>query len=185
MPMNSVRFQRPNPIALLRLFCFPYAGGRLAYETGIDRFPPEVRRNVGLYSIHPHGRASNHGDPLFYELPPLLVTLERMIVPYHDLPYAFFGRSLGPLLGFELARELRRRELPGPVHLTASGHRAPQRFDPNDAIHNMPDREFRAKLRELGGTSEEVLQNAELIELLTPILHADERRCFDQPLSHL
>jgi medium-chain acyl-[acyl-carrier-protein] hydrolase len=100
-----------------------------------------------------------------------------MIVPYHDLPYAFFGHSMGALLGFELARGLRRRELPGPVHLTVSGHRAPQRFDPNEAIHNMPDREFRAKLREFGGTPEEVLQNAELIELLTPILRADFAVC--------
>ena len=177
MPMNWVRSQRPNPTALLRLFCFPYAGGEPAYETWIDRFPPEVRRNVELCSIHLPGRASNRSEPLFYELPPLLVTLERMIVPYHDLPYAFFGHSMGALLGFELARGLRRRELPGPVHLTVSGHRAPQRFDPNEAIHNMPDREFRAKLREFGGTPEEVLQNAELIELLTPILRADFAVC--------
>ena len=177
MPMNWVRSQRPNPTAALRLFCFPYAGGEPAYQTWIDRFPPEVRRNVELCSIHLPGRASNHRGPLFYELSPLLVTLERMIVPYHDLPYAFFGHSMGALLGFELARGLRRHELPGPVHLTVSGHRAPQRFDPNEPIHNMPDREFRAKLREFGGTPEEVLQNAELIELLTPILRADFAVC--------
>lgn len=175
--MNWVKSPRPNPTARLRLFCFPYAGGMPAYETWIDRFPPEVRRNVELCSVHLPGRASTHREALFYELSPLLVVLEPMLASYKDLPYAFFGHSMGALLSFELARHLRRRELPGPVHLTVSGHRAPQLADSHEAIHKMPDHEFRAKLREFGGTPEAVLQNAELIELLTPILRADFAVC--------
>jgi surfactin synthase thioesterase subunit len=80
---------------------------------------------------------------------PLLVTLERMIVPYHDLPYAFFGHSMGALLGFELARA------PPATRTSRTGSSdsvwspCAQRFDPNETIHNMPDREFRAKHREI------------------------------------
>jgi medium-chain acyl-[acyl-carrier-protein] hydrolase len=148
-----------------------------AYETWIDRFPPDVRRNVEICSIHLPGRVSSHGEPLFDELSPLLALLEPIIVSYNDLPYAFFGHSMGALLSFELARHLRRRDLPGPVHLTVCGHRAPQLGNPHEAIHKMPDHQFRAKLREFGGTPEAVLQNAELIELLSPVLRADFAIC--------
>jgi medium-chain acyl-[acyl-carrier-protein] hydrolase len=175
--MNWIRSPRPNPTALLRLFCFPYAGGMPAYESWIDHFPPQVRRSIEVCSIDLPGRASNRREPLFLELSSLLVVLEPMIASYSDLPYAFFGHSMGALLSFELARHLRRRKLPGPVHLTLCGHRAPQLGDPHEAIHKMPDHEFRAKLREFGGTSEAVLQNAELIELLTPVLRADFAVC--------
>src|SRR4029077_8684951 len=40
-------------------------------------------------------------------------------------------------------------------------------------IHDLPEPEFIAKLRELNGTPEEVLQHAELMKLLLPILRAD------------
>ena len=175
--MNWVRCPRPNPTALLRLFCFPYAGGTPAYESWIDLFPPEVRRNVELCAVHFHGRVSTDDEPLFYELSPLLVVLKPMIASYSDLPYAFFGHSMGALVSFELARHLRRCDVRGPIHLTVCGHRAPQLRDPHEAIHKMPDHEFRAKLREFGDTPDAVLQNAELIELLTPVLRADFAVC--------
>jgi medium-chain acyl-[acyl-carrier-protein] hydrolase len=46
----------------------------------------------------------------------------------------------------------------------------PAREEP---IHELPEPEFIAKLRELNGTPEEVLQHAELMKLLMPILRAD------------
>ena len=175
--MNWVRCSRPNPRARLRLFCFPYAGGTSAYGTWIDQFPPEVRREIELCSIHLPGRDSNQSEPLFHELSPLLDALAPVIASYSDLPFAFFGHSMGALIGFELARQLRSRRLPGPVHLTVCGYRAPHLKDPHPPIHELPDAEFRAKLREFGGTPDAVLRDAELMELLTPVLRADFAVC--------
>ena len=90
-----------------------------------------------------------------------------MIASYSDLPCAFFGHSMGALISFELARRLRRRGIPGPIHMIVCGHRAPHLRDPHRAIHQLSDAEFRAKLREFGGTPEAVLQDDELMELLT------------------
>ena len=174
--MNWVKSLRPNPKARLRLFCFPYAGGNPPYGVWIDQFPSVVRHNVELCSIHLPGRESNHREPLIAELGPLLDHLEPTIATC-DLPYAFFGHSMGSLMSFELARRLRKHGAPGPIHLTVSGHRAPQLEDFHEPIHKMPDQEFRAKLRAFGGTPEAVLQNVELIELLTPILRADFAIC--------
>jgi medium-chain acyl-[acyl-carrier-protein] hydrolase len=175
--MNWVRCLRPNPNARLRLFCFPCAGGMSACGTWIERFPQEVRREIELCSIHLPGRDSNQREPLFYELSLLLEVLAPVIASYPDLPCAFFGHSMGALISFELARQLRRRQIPGPVHLTVCSYRAPHLKDPHAAIHEMPDVEFRAKLSEFGGTPEAVLRDAELMELLTPVLRADLALC--------
>jgi medium-chain acyl-[acyl-carrier-protein] hydrolase len=159
------------------LFCFPYAGGIPAYGTWVDQFSPTIRHNIELCSIHLPGRESNHREPLIYDLATILKHLEPMIASYDDLPYAFFGHSMGALMSFELARQLRRHALPGPVHLTVCGHRAPQLDNRHEAIHKLPDQEFLAKLREFGGTPEEVLNNPELIDILTPVLRADFAVC--------
>jgi medium-chain acyl-[acyl-carrier-protein] hydrolase len=175
--MTWVRCLRPNPGARLRVFCFPYAGGLSSYGAWIGRLAPEIRRHIELCSIHLPGRDSNQNEPLVYELAPLLKALDPVISSYPDLPYAFFGHSMGAILSFELARQLRKRGTPGPVHMTVCGHRAPHLEDLHTAIHKMPDAEFRAKLREFGGTPEEVLRDEELMELLTPVLRADFAVC--------
>jgi surfactin synthase thioesterase subunit len=67
---------------------------------------------------------------LHKELRPLVQGLATALRPALDLPVALFGHSLGALLAIELARELRRRRGPLPVHLFVSGRHAPQVADP-------------------------------------------------------
>ena len=62
---------------------------------------------------------------------------------------------------------------PQPVRLLVSAHRAPQQPPREDPIHDLPEAEFRQRLRELNGTPEEVLDHPELMELLGPLLRAD------------
>jgi medium-chain acyl-[acyl-carrier-protein] hydrolase len=84
---------------------------------------------------------------------------------------------MGALVCFEMARQLRRRSMPEPMHMIVSGHRAPQLQDHCPPIHELPDAEFQTQLRELGGTPETVLQNTELMDLLLPVLRADFAVC--------
>jgi len=90
-----------------------------------------------------------------------------------NLPYVFFGHSLGALIGFELACQLRRQNSTDPVHLFVSGRRAPQIPDPNPPIHQLPEAEFIDELRRFDGTPEEVLKHPELMEIFLPVLRAD------------
>jgi medium-chain acyl-[acyl-carrier-protein] hydrolase len=87
-------------------------------------------------------------------------------------PFAIFGHSLGALVGFSFARELRRRSLAGPVHLFVSGRRAPQ-LPEQLVMYELPEPAFLARLRELGGVPEAVLQSPELMAMFLPILRAD------------
>jgi medium-chain acyl-[acyl-carrier-protein] hydrolase len=110
--------------------------------------------------------------------------LVPLIAPHLKMPFGLFGHSMGALVSFELARQLRSHGMPGPIHVVVSGHRAPQLPDPHPAIHQLPDLEFIAKLRNLGGTPEEVLQNPELMDLFLPVLRADLAVCESYAYTH-
>lgn len=59
----------------------------------------------------------------FDHLLSLVETLAE-VLPY-DKPFAFFGHSMGALVSFELARELRRRRRREPGYLFISAQAAP------------------------------------------------------------
>jgi medium-chain acyl-[acyl-carrier-protein] hydrolase len=110
----------------------------------------------------------------FMQTLPLVEALASALYPrFLDRPFVFFGHSLGGLLAFELARELRRRHDLLPVHLFVSGSSAPSLPYPRPPIHALPDTEFLEELRQFSGTSEEVLAHHELMALLLPALRAD------------
>lgn len=90
-----------------------------------------------------------------------------------DKPFAFFGHSMGAIIGFEIARLLRRKHYPQPLHLFVSGRRAPQIPDPNPPTYDLPHLDFLRELRRLNGTPQEVLENPEMMALMLPILRAD------------
>ncbi|MDP9119762.1 MAG: thioesterase domain-containing protein [Acidobacteriota bacterium] len=169
-PERWLAYREPNPRARLRMFCFPYAGGGASAYRGWGASLPA---DVELCPVQLPGRESRLRDKPFTRPEPLIATLAEVLLPYMDMPFVFFGHSMGGMIGFELSRELRRRGRALPLHLFVSGRRAPQQPAREENIHDLPEPQFIAKLRELNGTPEEVLQHAELMRLLIPILRAD------------
>jgi medium-chain acyl-[acyl-carrier-protein] hydrolase len=160
---------RRRPDAALRLLCFPYAGGG---ATAFRTWPDELPAGVELLAIEPPGRETRAKEPLVHQLASYVTQLADAIGPQLDAPFAIFGHSLGALVGFAFARELRRRGLPAPVQLFMSGRRAPQ-IEDVQGIHALPDPEFTAWLRRLGGIPDAVFQEPELLAYFFPILRAD------------
>jgi medium-chain acyl-[acyl-carrier-protein] hydrolase len=170
-PDPGVIVFRPAPLARVRLFCFPYAGGGTStFRTWPAALGPEIE----LAAILLPGRERRLSEPPVSHLPTLVEMLAQSIQGYMDLPFAFYGHSMGALVSFELARHLRREGARSPAHLFLSGHRSPSRRDnPYPVTYDLPDAEFIESLRRLEGTPEEVLQNRELLRLLMPALRAD------------
>jgi len=158
-----------NPSARLRLFCFPYAGGGATiFATWPRLLPPDVE----VVAVQPPGREGRLVETPYADLERLVADMHPELLPHFDKPFAFYGHSNGGLMAFELARTLRRNGGPMPLHLFVGGRPAPQvRRDEN--IHALPHDEFIAALRRYAGTPEEVLQNAELMSLIMPLLRAD------------
>ena len=167
-----VTFPRPNRSALLRLFCLPYAGGGAsAYRLWPAGLPPFVE----VCPVQIPGREGRSREPLFAEWPPLVEAIGQAILPLLDRPFALFGHSLGAMLGFELARYLRRLHGKEPLHLSVSGRGAPQLPHREPPIHALPEKEFIEELVNYDGTPREVVEHAELMQFLLPILRADFR----------
>lgn len=161
---------RPSSRARLRLLCLPHAGGGASSFRGwADALPPEVE----VCPVQLPGRENRVAEPPFDRLPPLVEALADAVGPLLSLPFALFGHSNGALIGFELARTLRARGRPGPVHLFASGRRAPDLPSDRPPTHHLPDAEFLADLQELGGIPAQILEHPELLAVLLPTLRAD------------
>lgn len=161
---------QPNPRAALRLFCFPYAGGAASVFHLWSKF---LSPNIEVCPIQLPGRGARMAEPPLRRMDALVEVLSRELAPYFDKPFAFFGHSMGAVIGFELAHRLLQQRQFAPVHLFVSGRRAPQIPDHEPPTYNLPERDFLEALRQLEGTPPEVLEHEELMQLLMPLLRAD------------
>ncbi len=165
---------RPNPQARLRLFCFPHAGGGASFfRSWIGILPPDIE----VCPVQLPGRENRLKEPPFDQFTPLIHALVEGLSPYLTLPFAFFGHSMGALISFGLARQLRIENLPVPMHLFVSAYRAPQIPNTEPPLHQLPESAFVKKLLGFNGTKQEVMENDELRQFLLPILRADFAVC--------
>src|SRR5918999_1348036 len=165
---------KPNPGAQVRLFCFPYAGGGAAIYQGWAEHLPAA---IDVCPIHLPGRGVRVNEKAYTKVSDLVRDLTPAILPLLDKPYALFGHSMGGLISFELARELRRRNVPAPVHIFISGRKAPQIPQQEEFIYNLPESEFVETLLRLNGTPTDILENKELMCIMIPLLRADFELC--------
>lgn len=166
-----IAFRKPRPQAKLRLFCFPYAGGgALIYREWADDMPAEIE----VCPVQLPGRERRLREPSFTHVDPLVDALVPALEPYFDMPFAFFGHSMGATIGFELAARLEKLGKATPQHVLASARRAPQLpAEDDEKYYLLPDNKFKERLREIQGTPEQVLENEELMDLMLPLLRAD------------
>ncbi len=165
---------KPNPKARLRLFCFPYAGGSGAIFHG---WPGQLLSSVEVYAAQLPGRGLRLRDPPLTSLSALVDSMMSDFRTYLDKPFAIFGHSMGAMLGFELARRLRREGEGNLIHLFAAGRRAPHLPDTEPHKHNLSEAEFLAELHRLNGTPKHVLEHPELMQIMLPVLRADFAVC--------
>jgi medium-chain acyl-[acyl-carrier-protein] hydrolase len=166
-------YRRPRAGARLRLFCFPYAGGGAGAFRGFQEALPA---HVEVAAVQLPGREGRLHHAPIADMARLVAAIADGLAPaLGPLPFAFFGHSMGAAIAFELARELRRRGAgggPAPAHLVVSACPAPHLPD-TDGTHALPDAEIIDHLRVLGGMSEEILANRELMEMILPVFRAD------------
>jgi medium-chain acyl-[acyl-carrier-protein] hydrolase len=154
----------------VRIFCFPFSGGGASQYA---RWPADLPADVDVCGVQLPGREQRLPEEPFSDLMLLVQELRRVLEPYLDVPFAFFGHSLGGFISLELARALRRDRRGGLVQLFVAGARAPHLPSRLPPLHALPDAEFLDGLRRYEGSPDEALRNAELMSVLLPMLRAD------------
>ncbi|MCP3797608.1 thioesterase II family protein [Paenibacillus sp. CH40] len=163
-----------QPTAKLQLFCFPYAGGgAYIFNSWKSRFAPDIT----VLPIQLPGRESRSTEAPMDTLQDIVQSLVPAMAPYMHKPFAFFGHSMGALIAFETARQLYSKTGKLPVHIIISGKSAPHLPYSKKRLHDLADDSFTEELRLMQGTPEEVLQNAELMQIIMPRLRADFKVC--------
>lgn len=161
---------KTNPNAVLRMFCFPFAGGS---AQSFRNWQEQLPRAVELLPVQLPGREARMRETPFADVGPMVDAMTPALLPLFDKPFVLFGHSMGAIIAFELARKLRRDCNLLPECLIVSARVAPHVRIPREPIHNLPQQEFLEALKALNGTPKEVLEDAALMQLITPLLRAD------------
>ena len=112
----------PKPDAEMRLFCFPYAGGGASTFFPWPKYlPPKIE----VWPLQLPGRETRIKEASLTNLEAIIEALIPAMTAHLNKPYALFGHSMGALIVFELARELRRRNLQQPLKIFVAGKRGP------------------------------------------------------------
>jgi medium-chain acyl-[acyl-carrier-protein] hydrolase len=154
----------------MRLFCFPYAGATAAVFRNWPRYLPS---EIEVCAVQYPGRGSRLSEPLSEDVVNVMNAVYSDLQPLLKKPFAFFGHSMGALVSYEFARRLQQEKQPEPLQLFVSGCIAPHVKIVSEPTYNLPELEFIAELRRLQGTPAEVLDNADLMQLMMPIIRAD------------
>jgi medium-chain acyl-[acyl-carrier-protein] hydrolase len=168
---SNIFFRMPNPQSTIRFFCFPHAGGGpAAFSRWAAALPPQIE----YCAIRLPGRETRLREKPFTHIEPLVHELTDALEPLLDKDFVFYGHSMGSLVAFETARELRRRGHPLPLHFIVSARRALYLPNPDADLYQMPAAQLLGQLHErYGGIPIELLKDRELLNLFIPTLRAD------------
>jgi surfactin synthase thioesterase subunit len=151
-----------------RLICFHHAGGSASLFSDWHR---HVTSATEVWAVALPGRETRLAETPVDRMETLAALLVE-VLPL-DLPFAFFGHSLGAVIGFELARQLRMRGLPEPAHLFVSACLAPQLCLQERSRATLSDAELLHALESFGGTPKELLEYPDYLAMVLSVLRAD------------
>ncbi|MCB2354681.1 thioesterase II family protein [Clostridium estertheticum] len=153
------------------LFCLPYAGGSKAIYYNWKNY---LHPSIQLVPIELKGRGNRFSE-VFYEnieeaVDDILGYIKEKIV---SDDYAIYGHSMGSLLAYELYYKISESNLRKPKHIFFSGYEAPSMIKKIENTYTLPDYDFMKKVMELGGTTEALINNQEILQIFLPIIRSD------------
>lgn len=154
----------------MKLFLLPYAGGS---SNCYHELIPHLAYFIEPVPLELPGHGRRIREPLLTDMNHLIDDLFSRIARHLDQAYAFFGHSMGALLGFLLSRRAFELGYPMPRHLFLSGHAGPENPHRKKRCHHLAKQQFLQEVIQLGGTPPEVAASRELLDFFEPILRAD------------
>jgi acyl transferase domain-containing protein/surfactin synthase thioesterase subunit len=143
-PLDSDQWlvrQHGKSVVRFRLFCLPPGGLGASLFRGWQDLLPD---GIEVCALQLPGREERFKERPLENLAELLDVLESVVSPELNVPFAFYGHSMGGLVAYRLAYRLWRNRATKPSRLFVGGYTAPVIY-PNPFLEKM-----RSKLKEEG-----------------------------------
>jgi len=153
------------------LYCFPCAGG--TGTVNYSRWRQEISRAYRIEPIDFPGRGkriSEQGISSFKDLAQDLFDNISKALPQR---YVLFGHSFGGLLAYECAHILQMTTCKPPLALIIACATAPSMVKTQDYNREWTTEAVLEKMRNLGGTPDEIYQHPDMLEMLVNYLRTD------------
>ncbi|WP_158628920.1 thioesterase II family protein [Dyella choica] len=160
--------------ASLTILFFHYAGGNSGVYRSLSKL---ISTDVHIVAVEMPGRAKRFTEPPIDNMEVVAECIAsalhdaRATLPSNDL--VFFGHSVGAKIALAVAQTISQKNALKLRKLIASGSRAPHLPRKGPTLHDLPQAEFINELRNYGGTPAAILEDSDLLELLTPMLRSD------------
>ena len=126
-----------------------------------------------VVSLDLPGRGRRFPEPPLTSLHDMVDDVFGQIRDRLNCDYAIYGHSLGACIGYLLVKRIIRERCPLPLRLFVSGREGPSVRRKESARYLLPRTEFIGVLERFEGTTKEVLENQEMMDLFEPVLRAD------------
>jgi surfactin synthase thioesterase subunit len=168
----------------INLFCLPFAGGSKYSYRGYTEIAPQF---LNIIPIEIPGRGSRFKENLLTDIDKMVDDVFNQISDRLSHPYAIYGHSMGSLIGYLLTKKIIKENLNQPLHLFFTGCVGPSVRNKETKRHLLPKDQFLQKIKELGGSPDEILNEPELMGFFEPILRADfqavETYEYEEPIA--
>jgi surfactin synthase thioesterase subunit len=154
----------------INIFCLPFAGGN---QHSYRQLTDHESEWANWLPVELPGRGIRTREALLTDVHAMANDVFDQIRDLLTAPYAIYGHSMGSLIGYLLTKKIIRQQLNQPLHLFFSGAHEPSRPPLEQPRHLFSKENFIKKLKELGGSPEEVLDDPELLDFYEPLLRAD------------
>ena len=154
------------------------------YESAYRHWQQKLPESIEVLPVQLPGRGSRTKEPPYLELRPLIRAASEALAAETEKPFAFFGHSMGALIAFELARELRKQHGIQPVHLFISAKCSPRQRPEDPPVDQFSDAALIEGLERYEGTPQDLLYDAELLRLVLPVIRADMALCSSYVYEH-
>lgn len=156
----------------MKLFCFPYAGGvsAMIYSQWKNKI-----EDVEIIPIEIPGRFSKEGTN-HHSICELVHQIKNDMGEEFSGDYAFWGHSLGAIIAFELAREMKASN---PKMVFLSGTKPVHLRNHDEPIHTYDDDAFIQEIYAMNGTQKGALDNEEIRNVFLPMLRHDFKLVYE------
>ncbi|NRT86795.1 beta-ketoacyl synthase N-terminal-like domain-containing protein [Clostridium beijerinckii] len=162
-----IMHRKANLNAKIKLFCFPYGsgGGASIYRNWHNKLPDFIE----ICPIQLPGKENRIKEDAFRDINTAVDTIKEIILPELDRPYAFYGHSMGALIAYKLAYDLKVKNNNGPNHLFVGAYSSPT-IIPNPLILMTKERFRRAGYTDIPKAEELKSMNSEEIEKIVDVI---------------